>query len=171
MPPGITTPTKGGFWLRSTIELLPESKKELLIDYFDDAIVIADLGVQKFRSKDIEGLYNIFSQIIKDQKDINQFQQFVNELENAYGEIESLEYRNQALEYGLDTLKGDIDLTKAASHTYYAITTTMYKGKGLFLDISVYQKDGLFGVIGIQFTNYGNNVPSWLQYPNAKVAP
>jgi hypothetical protein len=164
-------PSKTGYWLRPTIEMLADNKKELLITYLDEAMGITELGVQKFRSNDIEGLYNICSPILKDQVDINQFRQSINGLVNASGEIKSLEYRNQAFVYEADTLEGEINLTYATSHTYYAVTTTKYKGEGLFLDIGVYQKDGQFGITAIKYNSYGNEVPSWLQYPNAIVAP
>jgi hypothetical protein len=171
MPSETPPSSQTGLWLRSTIEMLPESKKKLLIPYLDEAMGFADLSVQKFTGNDIDGLYNTFSPIVKDQMDINQFKQFINQAKNAYGEIESLEYRNQAFEYGLLTLEGEIDLTKANSCTYYAVTATKYTGNGLFLEIRVYRKDGQFGLTGLRFNSYGNDVPSWLQYPNAKVAP
>ncbi len=159
------------YWLRPTIELLPESKKAPILLYFDEAYPIADLGAQKLKSNDLEGLYTMLSPALKARMPIEQYQASINGLISQSGTIVSLEYRNQVMEYGADTLKGDIDFTQAAFHTFYAVTTTKYKGKGLFLDISVYDINGQLGIFSIQFTGYPNNVPNWLEYPNATVAP
>jgi hypothetical protein len=169
--PDFTTNKMNGLWLRPTIEMLPDYKKALLIPYLDGAMVIAELGAQRFKNNDIDGLYDIFSPLWKDQMDINQFKEFMTRLVTTSGEIESLEYRNQTFEYALNTLEGKIDLRKSSSHTYYAMTAEKYPDIELFLDIIVFQTDGQFGITSLQFNTYGDGVPSWLQYPNAPIAP
>lgn len=170
MLPDFKNASGANLWLRPTVEMLPENKRGPLLNYLDGARGIADLGVQKFKNNEIEGLYQMLSPMLKNQGNIDQFHATIDAMKNATGDITNLEYRNQAVEYGAATLEGKFDLNRAAFHTYYMATTTKFKANQLFLDISVYRQDDQSGIIAIQYNTYGF-APSWLQSPDAKISP
>lgn len=152
-------------YLRSSIEKSSQPNKRELLGFLDASRKVSDELMGALAAGDLRAAYALVSP--QAEVTAEQFNAAVAAAEAWAGKIESYEYRNQALEMP----RGQQKATTGVAKVWYLLKSSRTSGNGHFAIVTALVDSGRYAVLGYQVLDYGSEVPTWLEYPDALVLP